>query len=471
MIKKHKTTKLDKIFAEDVVVIPSKNKGIELTEDQKVIFEQMKDFCTNSDRNKMLITGFAGTGKTTLTTKFVDWFSEGSNHIFSKIAITAPTHKAVKVLKKMTLRNKYSNKIVFSTLHSILGLRPMIDDNGMQKFKRDKFLKPSFETFGLVIIDEASMIDDDMFSEIIKQNIFNCKIIFVGDSEQIPPINQDLAIPFNEEKREEYGIEKFSLVNIIRQSKENPIINATKKIRDGEFHDIDKSVVFDESDDKHGVFFINDTAMVKSELKKYFCSDRFTDDSDYAKVIAWRNVTVDTFNKVIRGFLFGKDIKKIIIGDKLIADKAIMEDKEVLINTNEDMSVIKLKESYKTVEGVSIKYYNAIVECDSGNIPIDILHEDDEDKFKKICDKLAKEAKNAPMGNARSKAWKHFYKISDTFASVKYNYAITAHRAQGSTYINTFVVANDIMINKNKDESRKILYTACSRPKNKLFII
>ena len=41
MIKKHKTTKLDNIFAEDVVVIPSKTKGFELTEDQKVIFEQI----------------------------------------------------------------------------------------------------------------------------------------------------------------------------------------------------------------------------------------------------------------------------------------------------------------------------------------------------------------------------------------------------------------------------------------------
>ena len=187
--------------------------------------------------------------------------------------------------------------------------------------------------------------------------------------------------------------------------------------------------------------------------------------------MAWRNVTVNTFNTIIRKFLFGNDVKNIIVGEKLIADKAIEISKGKIINTNEDMTVRRLTETYKNIEGKNIRYYDAIVSCDSGMETIKLLLQEDEEKFKNICDKLANDAKNLPTGSERSRAWKKFYKIKETFAHVKYNYAITAHRAQGSTYLNTFVVASDIWSSGNEEERRKILYTACSRPRNKLFII
>jgi len=447
----------------------NKSKEIVLSEEQSEIFNQLKDFCKNSERNQILVSGSAGTGKSTLITKFIEWFSGAK--MFMSVVVTAPTHKAVKVLKKMSLTNQAARSVEFATLHSILGLRPVVDDDGCQVFKKDPYFQSRFVEFDLIIIDEASMIDDAMFAEIMKQNVNNSKIIFVGDSEQIPPINQVIAIPFDDAKREQYGIEKFSLTKIIRQSAENPIIKVTKTIRDGEFTSIDKKEFIKEDMDGHGVYFIEDTATIKSKLKEYFTGKQFEEDCDYCKVVAWRNVTVNTFNTIIRKFLFGNDVKNIIVGEKLIADKAIEISKGKIINTNEDMTVRRLTETYKNIEGKNIRYYDAIVSCDSGMETIKLLLQEDEEKFKNICDKLANDAKNLPTGSERSRAWKKFYKIKETFAHVKYNYAITAHRAQGSTYLNTFVVASDIWSSGNEEERRKILYTACSRPRNKLFII
>lgn len=67
---------------------------------------------------------------------------------------------------------------------------------------------------------------------------------------------------------------------------------------------------------------------------------------------------------------------------------------------------------------------------------------------------------------------KDFYKYMDEpFALVNYGYAITCHRAQGSTYYNTFVDVDDILKNIKDNESKKCLYTAVSRTSNEVFLL
>ena len=449
------------------------NTEITLTEEQDAVFQSVKAFFKQNKKNKILITGFAGTGKTTLTTKLIEWFH--TEYRYRTIAVTAPTHKAVKVLKKMSATKSSFGSVKFSTLHGILGLRPVINEDGSQSFKKDLYLKPAFKNFDLVIVDEASMIEDSLFEEIVKQSTWDKKIVFVGDAEQIPPISQEFAIPFDEKRREEYDIETLSLTTIIRQASENPIIQVTSDIREGKFRAIDKSQYTKEDREGHGVYFIHAGHDIQKELMRYFVNSEFEDNSDYAKVIAWRNVTVNSFNSIIRSFIFGKNTRKILVGEKLLADAPILTDdgKEVLINTNEDITVTQLSETSQLVEGKQIKFYLARVEYDEGVDNIKILSEEgnNEKTFNDICQSLANEAKACKSADRKRTLWKKFYKVKETFASVKYNYAITAHKSQGSTYTNAFVVASDILANRNAKDCKRILYTACSRPKEKLFLI
>ena len=67
--------------------------------------------------------------------------------------------------------------------------------------------------------------------------------------------------------------------------------------------------------------------------------------------------------------------------------------------------------------------------------------------------------------------WKQFYLRKNAYANVKYNYAITAHKAQGSTYKYVFLINSDINKNRKVIERNRIKYTACTRPSDKLFIV
>ena len=59
----------------------------------------------------------------------------------------------------------------------------------------------------------------------------------------------------------------------------------------------------------------------------------------------------------------------------------------------------------------------------------------------------------------------------EKYADVKYNYALTVHKAQGSTFENAIVINCDISRIKDTLERNKLLYTAITRARNKLFMI
>ena len=66
------------------------------------------------------------------------------------------------------------------------------------------------------------------------------------------------------------------------------------------------------------------------------------------------------------------------------------------------------------------------------------------------------------------KKWKAFWALKELFHDIKYAYAITAHRSQGSTYENVYVDYQDILLNRERREAFQCLYVATSRPTTKL---
>ena len=105
---------------------------------------------------------------------------------------------------------------------------------------------------------------------------------------------------------------------------------------------------------------------------------------------------------------------------------------------------------------------------------IKILHEDSEQQYKEDLANIYKLAKDEPDGTIRMKLFNSYWDLKRYFAGVSYNYAITAHRSQGSTFQYALVVMEDIysrssMI-KTKDRNR-IGYTACTRPKDLLVML
>ena len=89
-----------------------------------------------------------------------------------------------------------------------------------------------------------------------------------------------------------------------------------------------------------------------------------------------------------------------------------------------------------------------------------------------ILDILKEKATSQKKGTWEAAgAWKEFFRFQDNFADVNYAYAITCHKSQGSTYVNTFVINSDIDKNKRIVERNRIKYTAFTRSSSRLIVI
>ena len=463
-----------------------------LNVDQRKAFDKLCNFLMSPDDSIYVIKGWAGTGKTYCVSLFVKYVLEivYPTKNWYKIAVTGPTNKSVRVIKKTSgIRNP---RVTFQTTHKLLGLKEKITMDGKQEFTNDGDFKPSINSTKLLIIDEVSMLNDDLFEKILEYR-GKTKIICMGDPAQIPPVGRPDCIPFREELAESYKIKTVELRTIMRQKEGNAIIDSSVAIRSniGSPHPQVEPIT-NLNEKGEGIEFLNlnspETRRNFSErLKEYFKTDRFAKDSEYAKIIAWRNKTVDTMNGIIRNVIYGEEAQtsKILLGEKLIANNPVIQEGYVALNTNEEFTVtafdvktdnlrfmISKNPDDEPVE-ITLKYYDADVVYLNDNdeeikVGIEILHEDSEAEFNKFANVLRLRAIEK---RGADKSWLHYYNFLRRYADVNYSYAITAHKSQGSTYNTTFVLEDDINMNLDVVERNRIKYTAYTRASKKVYVL
>lgn len=450
-----------------------------LKEQQTEAFNRLWTFI-QSDAKMFLLRGVAGSGKTTVINTFAESYMARMRVV--NVALTAPTNKAVKVL-----RNKaeyFHTNLSFITVHSFLGLKAQFDtDKEKEVFVKDYDRDDiSAESCGLLIVDETSMLSPDLFNFLlpyIERGQF--KVIFMGDPYQIPPVGHTESPPMSELVQRGMKIDVFDLTEIIRQGQGSPIIETTFEIRNNMDRGETLTNRVSKITDVGSVVYLDflDGNLLDDILQKYFTSEHFKSDSDFVKVLAYRNKVVDYINARVRCYLFGENPKKIEIGEKLIADQPITDAdrQEILFTTNDEMEVLDyvIKEDNFNDGKFILKYYSAKVVSVDSNKPgekyVKILHEDSEKTYVDMLEQFAKYARLQLKGTiAFKKAWESFYQFKKKYSLVKYSYAITIHKSQGSTYNTAIVYEGDIDNNRKIGERNKIKYTACSRPSRLLII-
>lgn len=458
-----------------------------LNEDQKKAFEELRDFITNKyDDRIYVLKGWAGTGKTYCISILIKYVLEiiHKNNRWYKIAVTGPTNKSVKVIKRASsIRNP---RVIFQTIHKLLGLQEKITQDGKQEFVSD-YGSSQIGNISLLIIDEVSMLNDELFEEIIKHRD-RIKIICMGDPAQIPPVGRPDCIPFRDDLLEKYGIETLSLKKIMRQKSGNPIIDSSIKIREnieqsGKIVDPVNNLL----ENGEGIEFLDINVPevrknFRETLSKYFKSKEFENDAEYTKIIAWRNKTVSTMNDLVRKIIFGDESEKskILPGEKLIANNPIIRAGSVVFPTNEEFTVISYELDsdqfvfpYLEIGETTIKYYNTKVKYYNDDFKeckatVFILHEDSQSAYDMIASALKKYAIRV---GGKDKAWLKYYEFLREYDDVGYSYSITAHKSQGSTYQYSFVFEDDIDLNIDVIERNRIKYTAYTRASKKLYVI
>ena len=174
LIKK-KTTKYDNLDNE--INALSKDNGINYNDKQKeAIKKALED-------NILIITGGPGTGKTTIIKAIVELYKKinkySSDDLISKLALLAPTGRASK-------RMMESTSYPATTIHRFLKWNKETNEFGVNEFN------PDFSN--LIIVDEVSMIDNNLMDSLLRGLTKNIKLVLVGDINQLPSVGPGMIL-------------------------------------------------------------------------------------------------------------------------------------------------------------------------------------------------------------------------------------------------------------------------------------
>ena len=448
-------------------------KIITLNDQQYEGINKIRRWLKTENQPFFTLSGYAGTGKTLSIKKILDKYKWG-------VVVSAPTHKAVKVIRNMTGEEG-------QTLHSLLGLRPdvSIDSFDPNNPIFNPIAIPRITDYSWVILDECSMVNKSLF-ELIQEKIknTNTKILFVGDSAQLPPVSEDFSVVFTQP-----DIEIHKLTKVERQDCDNPLMPIYDTLRnnldklDGGYERKTKTL-----DSGEGIIFTTNKVEFRRAVLEKFSTDEFQKNSDYCKGLAWKNETVMASNKVVRNEIFGKNSDVIEVGDILTAYRSVTSENQQynIIENSADYHVVEksnLEENKYEIKGFQVKLREDLARKEFKFIDVFIINSNDYQnlhQYAEMHDFFKDMAKN------NKKLWKNYYEFRrnnlimvniDKFRNgmfrntgeviskdISYGFFLTIHKSQGSTYQHVMVMENDLNLNWNVVERNKLRYVALTRP-------
>lgn len=454
--------------------LESQNLTFKLGDEQKQVLLQVFSLLNEPGYQEIGIFGSAGTGKTALTriiTKYLD-FKNISYHL------VAPTHKAKKILSDTVGQDAM-------TIHQLLKLKPSLDILELD-FNDLKFTSSTDIAIwknGVVILDECSMVNNDLFETLVERcKDKNTKLIVIGDAAQIAPVKQG----FNSKT---FKVENaFQLKKVYRQQDENPLLDVLLQLR--------KTPIFEfkEFKSNNGSLKIyNHWKQLLDDTKDLFKESVSTSDPSKVKLFAYTNKRVEAFNKEIRKVIYDSP-DEYEVGDLLTGYSAAEYQngkKFHKIGNSYEYKVINAKRRSKIIEHLPCEGWDLEL-FDFQNqeyFSIFILSRDNSnDVFETLGVLLELQRIDAINASPASKntLWKKYYKVANSFLTPKdiyvdnrliipksldYGYAMTVHKSQSCTIDNILVDMENIQLIKNPKELKQMQYVVLSRTKNNVYML
>ena len=404
-----------------------------------------------------LLTGFAGSGKTTLMQQVARIFQdEGKN-----VVMTAPTHKAVAVLARKLAEPGI--EVPCCTIHSLLSLRPKVVGE-KQVFERADRAKAIIAD--VVVIDEASMLDTSLMGH-IRAHLKWQFVLFVGDPAQLPPVDEVASEAFDIKSRSH-------LDTIIRQVAGNPILEAARIIRESQGTGaMDYSWMEGLSANKQGIF--RPGAALNDWMKREFLSDEFSADPDHFRYLCWTNKRVHEVNRMVRRWKYGGATPTPLMpGEPCMArtpvfvevedERGKMQTEIVMQNCQEgvvrsiEAATVKRQIGYGPQSWITdVPSWRCMIELEDGAVVE--AHMIQDERMYKLMEAALRDWAKA------EKDWHPFFRFKEDFADLRPLYALTVHSSQGSTFKWAVVDVGDIAKREeaNMLECQQLSYVACTR--------
>jgi ATP-dependent exoDNAse (exonuclease V) alpha subunit len=421
------------------------------------------------------LKGYAGTGKTTVISTIVNNLIE----INKKYVLLAPTGRAAKVI------SNYSNKPAF-TIHKKIYF-PKKSSGGGVSFT----LQPNKHKNTIFIVDEASMISDtnsdsklyengslldDLISYVYSGT--NCKMILLGDTAQLPPVNLDispaldthtLAVHYDKE------IESIELDEVMRQEESSGILFNATALRELLKDSFVTDFQFDVNQFKD-IVRLTDGYDIQDAIHSAYSNYSIEDTA----FIVRSNKRANQYNEQIRTRILDRE-SELSTGDFLMVVKNnyfwLKDSDEAGFIANGDiievLEIFGIQELYgfqfakvkiRMVDYPNQKPLETVLLLDTikSELP-SLTYEESNRLYQEVMKDYEGETK-----------FKQFQKVknNDYFNAlqVKFSYAITCHKSQGGQWDTVFIEQPYLPEGINSDYIRW-LYTAMTRAKNKLYLI
>lgn len=472
------------------------NLPFSLNDQQKSALYELEKFIEDYG-TEITLSGYAGTGKSTIIGIFSKWLDHRIGR--GNIVYTAPTHRANVITKQ---NNPNANVY---TLSALFGFTPDTDiamEQGSLDLRELEFRAKNqmkYEPGQLIIIDEASMVQDGLYEyiqEIVAKH--SGSVIYVGDSAQLRPVKSDhISKVFTSD-----GVPQITLTKVERTG-DNPILKEATKLRRGE----GLSYQTDINDKGQGVLYTSDDAIIDKNLKQIVTSEEFNADPLHFRVLTATNAAASTYNSKIRSLRYGKFAKPFVKGDIIMgySNKLRKPDGSYRLINSGDYIVQSVKDTnikFKTDKGdIEFKAFNLSIRPTGGIIMDDfqltVIDKNEPDsklfevvEYKDRLWKMAKEAKQNGQISKYRDLVQMAYNVDNELnitknlednqgrlkirKAIDYGYAQTVWKSQGSTYskvlilsneIDTFGYGRDVMQLRNE-----LRYVAVSRAKNFVII-
>lgn len=465
----HRIKKQDfeKIFREKLPFQP--------TEDQDIAIDKLSQFLVSeNDLEVFILTGYAGTGKTSLISTFVQTLS-----LFKlKSVLLAPTGRAAKVL------SSYSGKRA-STIHRKIYFVNTNAD-GMDYFAPGE----NRHKDTLFIVDEASMIainagiekeggfsNRDLLADLMEYvySSENCKLIFVGDQGQLPPVGLSKSPALDKDFLErEYDFKIFgqNLSQIVRQEGDSGILDIA-----GQLRSIEETIprLLHNSTDARAI-----TGMeLQDELES--CISNY--GRDEVMVVTRSNKRANLFNQQIRHRILWQE-DDINAGDVIMSAKnnyfwLDSKTEAGFIANGELMEIIKINRrehifggefadvvvrliDYPGMKEVEVKILLNAINYEGPSLPRDIMKE----LFYRIAEEEYPLERDKRKRNQKVMNNPYFQALQ-----VKFGYAVTCHKAQGGQWSAVFVDPGYFVDDMWNQDYMRWLYTAVTRATDKLYLV
>lgn len=432
---------------------------MELNTEQLELSKRLDSFIKSYPNGFFGVLGAGGTGKTFAVCNALD---------VNKVIFLGATNKVCANLRDNLNKKFGQSGFKVKTIDSFFNFRMSKDENNKTVITTK--IPDESQIPKIIVIDEVSLINERTYDLLMQLKDIR-KIILIGDDMQIPPIEDEDKKLRNKDgfhvSKVFLGLDlTYTLTIQMRQKEGSGMFSFISKFRDNMCDDFDLLEKAERHKNGNDILLLD---INSNELK-----DIIKNDNPIA--VCYKNITVLSYNYKAGRELMGKDysVNTLNKGDVVFFD-SFYKDKDNCFYTSDVVTIVDVRENIEDKHNFfkdhksTYTYDKAIIiDSDGGSYEVNISN--GEKTLRNV-----RELKNNLVRNSNDKkeiaklhTLYHDFKLG--FAKLKKPYAITSHKAQGSTFGTVIIPLYDFA-NKYVKDRNQLFYVAISRAKDKLVFV